>query len=226
MKFSGHYLRNYVIIFHAGLMLIAGCAMNRSVQADADSKKGAKVDPKIYDAYIGQYELAPNFILTISKKDNHLFAQATGQDRNEIFPESETEFFLKIVDAQITFVKDGKGKVTELILHQGGQDIPAKKISDKIPDERKAIEIDPKILDRYIGKYELAPNFILTVTKESDKLYAQATGQVKLEIFPESETKFFYKVVDAQITFVKDDDGAVNKLILHQNGEHHAKRSE
>ena len=148
------------------------------------------------------------------------------QDRNEIFPESETEFFLKIVDAQITFVKNDKGKVTGLILHQGGQDTPANKISDKVPDARKAIELDTKILDNYIGKYELAPNFILTITKENGNLFAQATGQGKVGIFPESETKFFYKVVDAQITFVKDDNGTVKKLILHQNGEHHAKRSE
>lgn len=87
-----------------------------------------KVDPKIYDAYVGRYELAPNFVLTISKEGDRLMAQATGQPPFELFPSSETKFFLKAIDAQITFVKDEAGKVTHLILHQGG-DRQAKRIN-------------------------------------------------------------------------------------------------
>jgi hypothetical protein len=56
------------------------------------------------------------------------------------------------------------------------------------------------------------------VQREEDKLMVQLTGQPFFEVFPETETKFFYKVVDAQLTFVKDDKGGVKSLILHQNG--------
>ncbi|MEA1964396.1 MAG: serine hydrolase [Candidatus Aerophobetes bacterium] len=87
-----------------------------------------KVDSKIYDAYVGQYELSPDFIIAITKENNHLFAQATGQPKFEIYPESEVKFFLKAADAEITFIKDDKGKITRLILHQYGRDYPAKKI--------------------------------------------------------------------------------------------------
>lgn len=69
-----------------------------------------------------------NFIITITKEKERLFAQASGQPKFEIFPESETKFFLKVVDAQITFVKNEKGELTQLILHQGGKERPAKKI--------------------------------------------------------------------------------------------------
>ena len=55
--------------------------------------------------------------------------------------------------------------------------------------------------------------------EEGGKLFAQATGQDKAQIFPKSENEFFYKVVNAQITFEKDDKGKVNKLVLHQNGQ-------
>ena len=75
-----------------------------------------------------------------------------------------------------------------------------------------------EILERYVGDYQLAPNFVITVTLEDAALFAQATGQPNIPIFPESETEFFYKVVDAQITFAMDDSGAVTQLILHQNG--------
>jgi CubicO group peptidase (beta-lactamase class C family) len=82
----------------------------------------AKVDPKLYDAYVGQYQLAPTFILTVTREGDRLMTQATGQGKLELVPESDTKFFLKVVDAQITFVKDDSGKVTHLILHQGGRD--------------------------------------------------------------------------------------------------------
>ena len=59
--------------------------------------------------------------------NNLFFAQATGQNRFELFAETETDFFLKVVDAQITFVKDDKGQVTSLVLHQNGVNQPAKK---------------------------------------------------------------------------------------------------
>lgn len=83
---------------------------------------------------------------------------------------------------------------------------------------RKEIKVDPKIFDAYVGEYQLSPNFFMTVTKEGDKLMVQATGQGKSEIFPESETKFFSKIVNAQIVFNKNDKGVVDKFTLYQNG--------
>lgn len=95
-----------------------------------------------------------------------------------------------------------------------------------LPKARVVAKIDPKIYDEYVGKYQLTPTFALTVTREGDRLITQATGQGKLEIFPESETAFFPKEVDARITFVKED-GKVTHLILHQNGrDKKAKREE
>jgi CubicO group peptidase (beta-lactamase class C family) len=87
-----------------------------------------KVDPKIYDAYIGEYELAPGVVLTVSREGDSLMMQPTGQRKAELFPASETNFFPRVVRADITFVKDSKGRVTHLILNQGGRQQNAKKI--------------------------------------------------------------------------------------------------
>jgi serine-type D-Ala-D-Ala carboxypeptidase/endopeptidase len=88
--------------------------------------------------------------------------------------------------------------------------------------ERKEVTVDPKLFDRYVGRYELAATFILTVTRDASHLYVQATGQPKFEVFPESDHDFFYKVVDAQITFVSEANGRAaghaTSLTLHQNG--------
>lgn len=83
---------------------------------------------------------------------------------------------------------------------------------------RKIADVGPEILARYVGEYELAPDFVITVTLEDAKLMAQATGQEKFRIYAESESRFFYRAVDAQVTFVTNDRGTVEKLILHQNG--------
>jgi len=188
-----------------------------------------KVDPKIYDGYLGTYELAPSFIITITRDGDHLFEQATGQPKFEIFPESERDFFLKVVDAQITFVTDSSGRATELILHQNGRDVHGKRFEGEPPKppEHKQVSVDPKIFDGYVGTYQLAPGVVFTITRDADHLYAQLTGQQTFEIFPESKTDFFYKVVDAQITFVTDSTGRATELILHESGiDQHAKRIE
>ena len=190
--------------------------------------KEVAVNPRLFDGYVGSYQLAPNFILTVTREGTHLFAQLTGQTKAEIFPEGERDYFYKVVDAQITFVTDNAGRATELILHQNGLDQHAKRFEGVVPPvkEHKEINVDPKLFDGYAGSYQLAPNFISTVTREGDHLFVQATGQPKVEVFPEGDHDYFYKVVDAQLTFVTDSQGKATELILHQGGDHPAKRVE
>lgn len=86
------------------------------------------VEESILDTYVGEYELAPSFVITISRIGPQLFGQATGQEKFELFAKSNTEFYLKVVPAQITFFsKDGK--VESLTLFQNGQAIPGKRIN-------------------------------------------------------------------------------------------------
>ena len=84
--------------------------------------------------------------------------------------------------------------------------------------ERKEITLDPKLLDGYVGAYRLGPYTLITMSREGDHLYTQLTGQPKIEVFAESERKFFLKAVDAQLTFDVDQNGAATQVTLHQNG--------
>ena len=88
------------------------------------------------------------------------------------------------------------------------------------PTEHKEITLDPKIFDRYVGSYQLAPNAVLTMSRDGEQFYTQLTGQPKIEVFAESERKFFLKVVDAQLTFdvAQANQGAATQVTLHQNG--------
>ena len=80
------------------------------------------------------------------------------------------------------------------------------------------ITVDPKILDAYVGEYEVGPGFVLRVFREGDKFMTQATGQPAFEIFPDSETVFHPSAFPAKLTFIKDADGKVNAIRIDQAG--------
>ena len=79
------------------------------------------------DRFVGDYQLAPEFIIGITREDEQLFLQATGQPKVPIFARSETEFYLKVVEASVVFEEDNNGKIFQLILNQGGAMLPARK---------------------------------------------------------------------------------------------------
>jgi len=191
---------------------LAALAHGENVELPAERKE-ITVAPKILEQYVGIYELAPKINMTITLEGGQLITQVSGQGKAPLFAASETKFFPKVVDAEIEFGKDDKGAY--LVLHQGGRDMKAPRTSDKVV-ERKEIPVSPTVLAQYTGAYELRPGFDLVITLESGQLVSQATGQDKMPLFAESETKFFPKLIDAEIEFFKDGKGAVTHLVLHQ----------
>jgi hypothetical protein len=97
----------------------------------------AKIDPSILDAYVGEYEFLPGRTVAIARSGNQLMAGMRGVPNTPLFPESETRFFFKVADVQITFVKDEKGEVNELLVEQGGRTIRAKRIKKAATGENK-----------------------------------------------------------------------------------------
>jgi Domain of unknown function (DUF3471) len=83
---------------------------------------------------------------------------------------------------------------------------------------RQEVKIDPKLLDNYVGYYQLDPQRVYAVERQGDGLFVQLTGQDSLQVFAESPRKFFYKDVKAQISFNVDGQGRATGLVLHQNG--------
>jgi CubicO group peptidase (beta-lactamase class C family) len=107
----------------------------------------------------------------------------------------------------------------DIALHLFDPSIPLAPKPGATP-ERASIAVPSETLLGYVGTYALdaMPSFRLTVTLENGQLMVEASGQQKFPVFAESPTKFFYKVVDAQITFVPAAPGQPAHLILHQAG--------
>jgi len=190
-------------------------------------RKEITLPHEVLAQYVGTYAFGPGMNMLIMLEGGQLLTKLGPQPKIPIFPESQTMFFPKVVDAEIEFEKDAKGAVTGLILHQGGRDQKAPRTSTtvELPPERKAITLPVATLQKYVGVYELAPGVDVTMSLEGDQLMTQITGQPKFPLYPESQTRFFLKVVDAQVDFVADATGAVTRIVLHQGGaDHEAKR--
>ncbi|HEY6454998.1 MAG TPA: DUF3471 domain-containing protein [Steroidobacteraceae bacterium] len=89
------------------------------------------VDPSVYDGYVGHYKFSDTAVMTVSRDGTHLFTALTGQGPLEIVPTSKTEFSVKIVNAQISFATDARGRATALTLHQNGGQVTAPRIDDQ-----------------------------------------------------------------------------------------------
>jgi CubicO group peptidase (beta-lactamase class C family) len=108
-----------------GVVVLANGATSRVDELGAAAL--AALDKKTLASYEGSYPLAPTFVLTVTHVDGKLYAQATGQPRIRLHPTSQKDFAVHVVSASVTFEVDAKGKVTGLVLHQGGRDVPAKR---------------------------------------------------------------------------------------------------
>ncbi len=166
----------------------------------------------------------------LTVKDDTLYSQNTGSGKAAVFP---TEKDLFVFDKSTTFLKfnrDDSGKIASLTIYSEplgyGPNENEPKTSLPIPSERKEINLTAEQLQRYRGAYDFGSNFQLKIFIKEDKVFGQATGQPAVELFPESEKRFFLKVVDASIDFNFNDEGKITGLVLHQGGDYKAQKIE
>lgn len=84
---------------------------------------------------------------------------------------------------------------------------------------RPVAEVSVEALERCVGEYAVTPDFSLTVSRQGSMLFVQATGQARYRVWPESEGRFRYRIVDATLEFQLDDDGPAAGVVLHQGGQ-------
>jgi CubicO group peptidase (beta-lactamase class C family) len=202
-----------------GLHLLTGSPLKTAPKM----REAKTFAPAVLDRLVGRYALAPEAMMTISREGGQMFGQLTGQPRIELFAEGPTSLFAKIVDAQLTFDVGAEGPATGVTLHQNGQNTPAPRLAEGAQPPAaapppKSVALPSAALDALVGRYALAPQFIVTVTRQGERLFAQLTGQPVFEVFPQSSTEVVWTVVPASATFVLGADGKAVSLVLHQNG--------
>jgi hypothetical protein len=164
--------------------------------------------------YAGRYDFQNGMVMIITAENNNLSAQVTGQANFPIFPSGEGEYFWKVVDAKIKFIKNASGEVEYGDFEQSGNKLKVPKLKDE-----PIVPVDRALYKLYSGKYDYGDDVIVTIYTENDKLFAQATNQPRYEIVPLSDKEFTVRELNAKLLFVKEQDGKVSKFILDMDGQ-------
>ena len=233
----------YIILLSNNTTIAPSASMSKiilSVLNIPDSNPIVKSVPQNLNEFIGSYEVnfdggrvtsnstKEKIYRYITVENDKLFIQRTGRAKIELLSYDKDAFYIKDGSQRFVFLRDKNNKVNALEVSsyplQFGPTDVCKLTNAPLPVANTSIKVDVNILKTYVGKYELAPSFILEVTVEDDRIFCQATGQSKFEIYPTSNTNFFLKVVDAKIDFNVDADGTVKSLFLIQGRKMEAKR--
>lgn len=155
---------------------------------------------------------------TVRLEDGILSAQQEGGPPFALIPVAKDEFAYDKAFSRLKFKIGSSGAIESVVFSSRGQPAQTGKRIADAPPVREEVTLGEGKLDRLLGVYELEPGFRLTITREGTRLFMQATGQGAAEAFAQAETKFFFKVVDAQIEFTVGDDGRASSLTLLQGG--------
>jgi CubicO group peptidase (beta-lactamase class C family) len=191
-------------------MKIAAVALGKPL-----NYKAIPVAADVLDQYTGIYEDESGSQRLITRDSSQLFSQRSGGQKYKIYPLAADKFFFDDSFTLISFNHNESGNIKDAVMDDRGTLTTWTRSAKPLPTHIE-IKLSSDILSRYVGNYELVPGFVLAITVEGDRIFSQATGQGKVEIFPETETRFFLKVVDATLDFSKDEAGNYSKVTLHQ----------
>lgn len=177
-----------------------------------------RIESSILKKYVGLYENQKGQQRIISTAENRLYSQLGRGPKSELKAYQPDMFFfnddpMKIIE----FSRNKNGGVSALITKKLDGNEVWQKTNRPLPDSN-GIKVDAKILETYVGDYEIPSVLRLSVSRVKDRLFMKAAGQEQFEIFADSVHKFFTKINDAEFEFVKDETGKVTKVILNQGG--------
>ncbi|MDO8969053.1 MAG: DUF3471 domain-containing protein, partial [Saprospiraceae bacterium] len=184
--------------------------------------KAITLNVKDLEQYVGVYENDKKEQRVIRIENDQLTSRRTGGSQFILKPYGADQFFFENSFARIQFVREKTGdkKIIKANVddRQSAENLWYK--TDKpLPSARPEIQLSEAQIKPFLGEYELMPGFNLAVTNEGTQLFCQATGQQRFEVFPTTPTRFFLKVVEADIEFYPEPDGSVQKMILFQSGQ-------
>lgn len=180
--------------------------------------KEMPVESSILKKYVGLYENQKGQQRIISIAENRLYSQLGRGPKSELKAYQQNMFYFKDDPLKtIEFLRNQKAGVSALVTKKLDGNEVWQKTNKPLPDSN-GIKVDAKILETYVGNYEIPSVLRLSVSRVKDRLFMKAEGQEQFEIFADSVHNFFTKINDAEFEFVKDETGKVTKVVLNQGG--------
>jgi hypothetical protein len=184
-----------------------------------EDRKGIALPEADLRGYVGVYQFDDEAKRIVTFENGKLYSRRAGGDKRELAATAKDAFFFTEGGAEIRFRRGADGKVSGALFSPGlGPESEGKLTAEPIPAARQEVKVDPALFDAFAGTYNLFPGFNLVITREGDRLFAQATGQQKLELHAAGELVYFLREVEAEIRFVRGSDGKAESLVLDQGG--------
>ena len=182
-------------------------------------KKPIAIDATALKEYEGVYRMDKDTARVVRVIDGKLSSQRTGSQPYALIPVAKDVFLFEEGFSRVLFERDASGKVAAMrfFADDEGEGDVVKRSDEPMPAERAAVTLARPALERLVGKYA-HQGMVMTVALDGEKPTAQLTGQPAFEIFAESPTKFFLKVVEASLEFTAGDAPAAS-VTLRQGGQ-------
>jgi D-alanyl-D-alanine carboxypeptidase len=168
--------------------------------------------------YEGVYAIDDKTARTLTVADGKLFSQRTGGDRVAVLPRARDQFFFEDSFTTMSFERGADGKVTAMsVVTQNGKPERAVRKAGEAP-ERPQITVAPEQLDQLTGRYQLAPERLVTIFRKGNELWVRPPSGSELQLFAESATKWFAKDAALELTFELDQSGKAAVVQVHLSG--------
>jgi len=196
---------------------VAGRIIRWMVGIPYEEPKAISLTEDEWDEYVGVYQFDATEEWLITREGDHLKIQAETPGNMDIYPEARDKFFIKFNFSGVDFKRDDERKVKEIQINSVyAPTMKAEKTQKSLPEQKEGIKVAADILEKLVGTYEIGPGMSFEISLDAGKLFATVPGQEKAEMFAESDTVFFLKVVAAKFEFEKDAHGKTNGLKFEQ----------
>jgi hypothetical protein len=197
-----------VVIVSAGTIVYSTPPVSALAIDGAGDTTTAVRKPQLVDFY----SLGRTSIFAVFREGDDLFGQLTGQRRLRLSAEGDGRYSYPAKAGQITLAVGNERQPSELMLSQNGHDLRVARIAEM---SWQGIEVDASPLDSYVGWYQLAPNRVLTVTRDGDRIYVQETGRPKFVVAAHGADAFSSNHDDLVI-FLRDGEAKVSQVLLQE----------
>ena len=197
-----------VVIVSAGTIAYSRPPVSTLAIDGAGDTTTAVRKPQLVDFY----SLGRTSIFALFREGDDLFGQLTGQSRLRLSAAGDGRYSYPAKAGQITLAVGDERQPSELMLSQNGQDLRAARIAEM---SWQSTEADTRLLDSYVGWYQLAPNRVLTVTRDGDRMVVQETGRPKFVVTARGADAFSSNHDDLVI-FLRDDQAKVSQVLLQE----------
>lgn len=175
------------------------------------------IDADALQRFVGRYELVPDTEIIIRREGAQLYAQITGQAEYKIYAKTPITFFYTIVRAKLEFVTDASGACNELVIHQRGHEVSARRITADAPPAPGKGALGPGALDAFVGDYEAETGHKFKVRLEDGKLAVGPPGRPPYALVHVQEDTFHIdRAPSVLLTFVRDGGQVVGYTVVPQ----------